>query len=148
MIDIDERISRFETMAQADPDNDMAHFSLGSAYLQADRAAEAAGFDKTILVQEPIAAALSLTRCAHKEVADKGVRVVGLSPGTVATDMQVVIKASGINPVSQLDPAVHIPTEWAAQAVLWLCTDAARAYDGADFSLNSDEARRRVGLTN
>ena len=92
------------------------------------------------------AAVLMLTRCADLEYRDKGIRVVGLSPGTVATDMQVVIKASGINPVSQLDPAVHIPTEWAAQAVLWLCTDAARAYDGGDFSLNSDEARRLVGL--
>jgi Fe-S cluster biosynthesis and repair protein YggX len=29
-------------MASADPDNEMAHFSLGSAYLQAGRAAEAA----------------------------------------------------------------------------------------------------------
>jgi len=37
----DERIARFEFMTQADPDNDMAHFSLGSAYLQAERAAEA-----------------------------------------------------------------------------------------------------------
>ena len=71
------------------------------------------------------AAVLMLTRCADLEYRDKGIRVVGLSPGTVATDMQVAIKASGINPVSQLDPAVHIPTEWAAQAVLWLCTDAA-----------------------
>ncbi|MHC5115406.1 MAG: Fe(2+)-trafficking protein [Planctomycetota bacterium] len=40
--EIDERIARFEFMAQADPDNDMAHFSLGSAYLEAGRAAEAA----------------------------------------------------------------------------------------------------------
>ncbi|MBZ0215657.1 MAG: SDR family oxidoreductase [Fimbriimonadaceae bacterium] len=34
------------------------------------------------------AAVLSLTRCAHKEYADQGLRIVGLSPGTVATDMQ------------------------------------------------------------
>jgi NAD(P)-dependent dehydrogenase (short-subunit alcohol dehydrogenase family) len=54
------------------------------------------------------AAALMLTKSIHKEVADKGIRAIGLSPGTVATDMQVKIKASGINPVSQLDPAVHI----------------------------------------
>jgi Fe-S cluster biosynthesis and repair protein YggX len=43
MSEIDERIARFEHMAQADPDNDMAHFSLGNAYLQAARFAEAAG---------------------------------------------------------------------------------------------------------
>jgi Fe-S cluster biosynthesis and repair protein YggX len=36
------RIAQFEKMASADPDNDMAHFSLGNAYLQAGRAAEAA----------------------------------------------------------------------------------------------------------
>ena len=38
----DERIAQFENMAKADPDNEMAHFSLGNAYLQAGRAAEAA----------------------------------------------------------------------------------------------------------
>ncbi|MDZ4753415.1 MAG: Fe(2+)-trafficking protein [Phycisphaerae bacterium] len=35
------RIAQFEKMASADPDNDMAHFSLGNAYLQAGRAGEA-----------------------------------------------------------------------------------------------------------
>lgn len=92
------------------------------------------------------AAALMLTRCADKEYRELGIRVVGLSPGTVATDMQVAIKASGINPVSQLDPSVHIPPEWAAKAVLWLCTDDAADLSGTDFSLSNDEAKRRIGL--
>lgn len=92
------------------------------------------------------AAVLSLTRCAHKEYADKGVRVVGLSPGTVATDMQVVIKQSGINPVSQLDPSVHIPAEWPAKAIAWLCTNAAKEFDGGDFSIKTAEGRRLIGL--
>ena len=39
---LDDRIAQFENMAAADPDNDMAHFSLGNAFLQAGRAAEAA----------------------------------------------------------------------------------------------------------
>jgi Fe-S cluster biosynthesis and repair protein YggX/predicted TPR repeat methyltransferase len=43
MQDLDQRIAQFENMAQADPENDMAHFSLGNAYLQAGRYAEAAG---------------------------------------------------------------------------------------------------------
>ncbi len=92
------------------------------------------------------AAALSLTKCAHKEVGENGVRIVGLSPGTVATEMQVSIKASGINPVSQLDPAVHISPEAVAKAIAWLCTDAAADYDGTDFSLKSEEGRRLIGL--
>jgi len=37
-----ERIAQFENMCQADPDNDMAHFSLGGAYAQVDRHADAA----------------------------------------------------------------------------------------------------------
>ncbi len=42
MTDPNDRIAQFENMAQADPTNDMAHFSLGSAYLQAQRFADAA----------------------------------------------------------------------------------------------------------
>ena len=92
------------------------------------------------------AAVLMLTRCADKEYRGRGIRVVGLSPGTVATDMQVAIKASGINPVSQLDPSVHIPPQWAARAVAWLCTAAAADLAGTDFSLKDEAGRKRVGL--
>ncbi len=92
------------------------------------------------------AAALMLTRCVHKEEAENGIRCVGLSPGTVATDMQRVIKATGINPVAALDWSAHIPAETAAEAVVWLTSDASRAYDGGDFSIKTDEGRRAVGL--
>ena len=37
-----DRIAQFEKMASADPSNEMAHFSLGNAYLQAGRFADAA----------------------------------------------------------------------------------------------------------
>lgn len=92
------------------------------------------------------AAALSLTKCADKEYRDKGIRVIGLSPGTVATDMQVSIKASGINPVSQLDPSVHISPEWVAKTIAWLCGPEADDLLGTDFSLKTDAGRRRAGL--
>ncbi|MEM7445025.1 MAG: SDR family oxidoreductase [Pseudomonadota bacterium] len=92
------------------------------------------------------AAALSLTRCAHKEYAEHGIRIVGLSPGTVATDMQVAIKQSGINPVSQLDPSVHIPADWPAKAIAYLCTKDAAEFAGDDFSLRDESNRGRAGL--
>jgi len=92
------------------------------------------------------AAVLSLTRCADKEYRDKGIRVVGLSPGTVATEMQDAIRASGVNPVSQLDPSVHISPEWVARAIAWLCTQEAADLSGVDFSLKNPEGRRRAGL--
>jgi len=92
------------------------------------------------------AGVLSLTKGAHLEWAERGIRVVGLSPGTVATDMQVAIRASGINRVSEMDWDAHIPPEWVAKAMVWLCTNAARHHDGGDFSLKTDEGRAEAGL--
>lgn len=92
------------------------------------------------------AGALMLTRMAHLEEAAHGIRVLGLSPGTVATDMQVKIKASGVNAVSQLDFSVHIPAEWPARALLWMCGSQADGWLGQDISLRDDSIRRAVGL--
>lgn len=92
------------------------------------------------------AAVLSLTRCADKEYRDHGIRVIGLSPGTVATGMQERIRASGVNPVSRLDPSAHIPPEWVAETIAYLCTLAADHHRGTDFSLKTDAGRAEVGL--
>ena len=92
------------------------------------------------------AGAYMLTRVADHEARDKGLRIMGLSPGTVATDMQREIKASGINPVSQLDWSDHIPPEWPAQALLWMCTEEADGHLGTDVSLRDPEIRQKVGL--
>lgn len=93
------------------------------------------------------AGAAMLTRCADMELAGTGLRIMGLSPGTVATDMQVAIKASGINPVSQLDPSVHVPADWPAKALLWMCSSDADAYLGQEISLRDEDIRARIGLT-
>ena len=87
-----------------------------------------------------------LTRAADLEARDKGLRIMGLSPGTVATQMQREIKASGINPISQLDWSVHIPPEWPARTLLWMCSAEADAYLGEDISLREDAIRAKVGL--
>ena len=92
------------------------------------------------------AGAYMLTRMADHENRDKGLRVLGLSPGTVATQMQRDIKASGVNPVSQLEWSDHIPPEWPAQTLLWMCTPEADDYLGADVSLREDAIRAKVGL--
>ena len=93
------------------------------------------------------AGAFMLTRAADLEAREKGLRILGLSPGTVATQMQRDIKASGINPVSQLDWSVHIPPEWPAQALLWMCTAEADDYLGQDVSLRDEGVRAKVGLS-
>ncbi|MEO0391451.1 MAG: SDR family oxidoreductase [Pseudomonadota bacterium] len=91
------------------------------------------------------AAAAMLTRCLDKENGAT-IRAMGLSPGTVATQMQKEIKASGINPVSQLDWSDHIPPEWVADTLVWMCGPDAAAYAGQEISLRDEGIRAKVGL--
>lgn len=95
------------------------------------------------------AGAAKLTQVAARELRERGhhgVRVVGLSPGTVATDMMASIRDSGINVVSGLDWSVHIPPEWAAEGVAFLAGPEGAVFAGTDFSIKTAEGRRRVGL--
>lgn len=92
------------------------------------------------------AAVHMLTRNVHKEYGDKGIRAMGLSPGTVATEMQREIKASGVNPVSKLEWEDHIPADWPAKAIAWMCGPAGDAFGGEEISLRQKEIRRSVGL--
>ncbi len=92
------------------------------------------------------AAVRMLTRCLDQEERAHGIRAIGLSPGTVATQMQREIKASGINPVSQLDWDVHIPPDWPARALLWMCSPEADDWLGDEISLRDEAIRRKVGL--
>ena len=87
-----------------------------------------------------------LTAIGHKEYGERGINIVGLSPGTVATDMMRTIRDSGINPVSQLDWETHIPPEDAARAVVYLIEGGAAKHAGADFSIKTPEGRAEAGL--
>lgn len=92
------------------------------------------------------AGAAMLTSCAHLEAGAAGVRVMGLSPGTVATDMQRVIKKSGVGPIAKLEWEDHIPADWPARALLWMCSGDADDWLGREISLRDEGVRRRVGL--
>ncbi len=92
------------------------------------------------------AAANMLNRCIHKEEGENGIRAIGMSPGTVATQMQKEIKASGINPVSKLSWEDHIPPEWVAKCLVWMCGDDADDWLGDEISLRDEAIRRAVGL--
>ena len=92
------------------------------------------------------AGAAMMTKAAHVEGAAKGLRVMGLSPGTVATQMQREIKASGVNPVSEMNWEDHIPAEWPARTLLWMCSAAADPFLGQELALRDEGLRRTVGL--
>ncbi|WP_278922011.1 MULTISPECIES: SDR family oxidoreductase [Pseudophaeobacter] len=92
------------------------------------------------------AGVLMLTRALHLEEGGNGIRVLSLSPGTVATEMQRKIKSSGINPVSQIDWEDHVPAAWPAKTLLWMCGADADEFLGDEVSLRLEDIRKRVGL--
>jgi 3-oxoacyl-[acyl-carrier protein] reductase len=87
-----------------------------------------------------------LTRAVALETAGQGIRVFGFQPGTTDTDMQVLIRASGINPVSQIPRANLTPVAHPAAAIVYLCTPAADDLNGQDFSLRDEDFRARLKL--
>ena len=91
------------------------------------------------------AGAAMLTRALHEEEGH-WLRVLSLSPGTVATDMQRAIRASGLNAVSRIDWAEHIPADWPARALVWMCSPAADRWRGQEISLRDAAIRRELGL--
>lgn len=87
-----------------------------------------------------------LTRSIALETASKGIRIFGLSPGIIDTDMQAKIRASGINSVSKIPRDQLAPVEHAVRATLFLCSSDADDLIGQDVSVRNDEFRRRIGL--
>ena len=92
------------------------------------------------------AGAAMLTTCTDHEYRAQGIRAMGLSPGTVATQMQKDIKESGINPVSKLEWSDHIPAEWPARALVWMCTEDADSLIGQEIQLKDPTVLKALGL--
>lgn len=87
-----------------------------------------------------------VTRSIALETAGRGIRVFGFSPGTIDTDMQVQIRASGINPVSQIPRGNLTPVEHAVRGLVFLCDRAADDLIGTEVSLRDEAFRTRIGL--
>jgi Fe-S cluster biosynthesis and repair protein YggX len=65
-MDMHQRIAQFENMVQADPDNDMAHFSLGGAYATVNRHLEAAeSYKRCIALNKDMSKAYQLAGDAY-----------------------------------------------------------------------------------
>ena len=92
------------------------------------------------------AGAYMLTRHIDLEYRAAGIRALGLSPGTVATQMQRDIKSSGLGPVAELEWSDHIPPEWPAKALVWMCGEEADVYLGQDVKLRDPEIRKAIGV--
>ena len=87
-----------------------------------------------------------LNACLDLELRNKSIRALVISPGTVATDMQKQIKKSGINPVSKMDGGDHIPSEWVAKCLVWMCRKDSDRYLGKVVSLREESIRKSIGV--
>ncbi len=87
-----------------------------------------------------------LTRAIALETAGRGIRIFGFSPGTIDTDMQVKIRASGINPISQIPRGDLSPVSHAVRGLVYLCGGAADDLIGTDVSMRDEAFRPRIGL--
>jgi len=87
-----------------------------------------------------------LTRAIQLEHATAGIRVFGFQPGTTDTDMQVKIRASGMNMVSQIPREKLTPVALPAKGIVYLCTGAADDLSGQEISLNDASFRARIGI--
>jgi NAD(P)-dependent dehydrogenase (short-subunit alcohol dehydrogenase family) len=87
-----------------------------------------------------------LTRSIALETEGKRLRLFGFSPGTIDTDMQVKIRASGMNMISRIPRAELSPVEHAVRGMLYLLDGASDDLLGQDVSMRDDAFRRRIGL--
>jgi NAD(P)-dependent dehydrogenase (short-subunit alcohol dehydrogenase family) len=77
---------------------------------------------------------------------NKAIRVFGFSPGTIDTEMQVKIRASGMNIISKIPRGDLLPVADAVRGLVYLCGAAADDMVGQDASMRDDAFRARLGL--
>jgi len=87
-----------------------------------------------------------LTRAIALEAQGRGVRAFGFAPGTIDTDMQARIRASGVNGISRIPRAELSPVAHAVRGLVHLCTPAGDDLVGREVSMTDEAFRRRIGL--
>jgi NAD(P)-dependent dehydrogenase (short-subunit alcohol dehydrogenase family) len=87
-----------------------------------------------------------LTRAIALEHGRQGIRVFGFQPGTTDTDMQVTIRASGVNQISRIPREQLTPVAQPARAIVYLCTQAAADLSGQEMRLGDEAFRARAGI--
>lgn len=87
-----------------------------------------------------------LTRALHLETNGQGIRTFGFAPGTVDTDMQVKIRASGINMISQIPRENLGGVQPPARIIAYLASADAADLSGEELAISDNALRGRAGL--
>lgn len=85
------------------------------------------------------------TQALHLEEG-QAIAVYGASPGTVDTEMQVQIRASGVNPISQIPRENLAPPSLPAAGVAWLLSAQPDDLKGQDVNVRDEAFLRRAGI--
>ena len=82
MSEIKNRIEQFRQMAQSDPENELGHFSLGRAYLDAGQYADAvASLQRALAINPNLGRAYHLLGAAQLKLGDRGLAIETLTSG-------------------------------------------------------------------
>ena len=87
-----------------------------------------------------------LTRSVAHEYGSLGVRCYGFQPGVVDTEMQGLIRESGLNEISRLKRDQLRPASEPARVIAYLCSTEAADLAGMELSIADTELCRRAGL--
>ena len=89
VMDFEQRIQQFRKMAQEDPDNELGHFSLGKALLEAGRPGEAVESLSRVLTLNPkMSKSYQLLADACERAGDREKSIETLRRGIVVADEQ------------------------------------------------------------
>src|SRR5690606_34542918 len=87
MADVNARIEQFRKMAEADPDNELGHFSLGRAYFDAGRDADAiASFTRALEINANLSKVYQLLAEAQLRLGNREQAVDALTRGVTIAD--------------------------------------------------------------
>ncbi|MEQ9692408.1 MAG: SDR family oxidoreductase [Bauldia litoralis] len=89
---------------------------------------------------------MMLGQVLDAEYGDRGIRVFGLAPGLVDTDMQGTIRAAGVGPTAGMTRVQLTPPEEPANAVVFLCGSGGDAFTGLELDLRDADFRAALGL--
>jgi len=92
------------------------------------------------------AALAMLTKSVAEEYGSAGIRVFGFGPGVVDTEMQVQVRASGMNPVSRIPRSELATVEEPAQAIAFLCGPGGAEWSGQEVAIRDPAFRAKAGL--
>ncbi|MEN9773776.1 MAG: hypothetical protein RL322_846 [Pseudomonadota bacterium] len=87
-----------------------------------------------------------LTRCLAHESPAEHIAVFGLQPGMVDTDMQVRIRASGMNEVSRVPREQLGSAARAARLIAWIAAERPLDLHGQDLSIRDESLIKRSGI--